>query len=764
MSAKRQKDGRSKNTTIERPTEIKSLQELPASSSHRGIIIGICFFLAAITWSVFGQTVRFGFINCDDPAYVYENPLVTAGLTLKGMAAAFVHVGPHSWDWVPLTTISHMVDWQCYGRDAGGHHLTNVLLHTAAVILLFLALRQLTGAVWRSAFVAAMFAIHPLHVESVAWVAERKDVLSGVFFMLTLLAYARYVRRRTVAGYLTVMVVFALGLLSKAMLVTMPLVLLLLDYWPLNRLPTTVAEAGTDGWFKNFSAPVRLLVEKIPLLALSLISGVLTILALGPTDPAMRGISLSLRVENALVSCTTYLGQMLYPAKLAAFYPYPAGGLPLWKIIGAFGVLAAATVGIFLWRRKRPYLVVGWLWYLGMLAPTLGFFQAGTQGRADRFTYLPQIGMYLLVAWLAVELFAGRRNRRAALGGLAAIIVGTLMVLARHQTSFWQDSESLWTRTLAVTPDNSFVENTLGFALLENGQTDGAMFHFQKALAINPDNADACNNLGSIFAQKGQLDEAMVYFQKALEIKPAFDEAHNNLGHALLQKGQTDAAIVQFQRALESNPGSADAYNNLGTALIRKGQTDAAIVQFHKALEADPNYAIACGNLGSLLLQEGRLDAAIVQFQKELEINPNSADARNNLGTALLKKGRGDDAIAQYQKALAAQPGNVTFQNNLAHVAWLLATSPDPSIRNGTRAVELAQQADQSSGGSNLMTAAALAAAYAEAGRFPDAVVTARRALQLAASQNNAAAVAALQTQLKLYQTGSPFHDTGATP
>ena len=756
MNPKQKYKGRLKNVVVERSKAAKPRATSPAEPNKHWVIPAICIFLAAITLAVYGQTLRFEFVNFDDNHYVYENSNVTSGLTLKGIDSAFTH--GESDNWVPLTTISHMLDCQLYGLNAGGHHLTNVLLHIISVILLFLVLRQMTGTIWRSAFVATVFAVHPLHVESVAWVSERKDTLSGLFFMLTLGAYVHYVRRPpSLPRYLMVLLLFALGLMSKPMLVTLPFVLLLLDYWPLKRFSNDESVHG----LKNFSVPVQLVLEKIPLLMLSLAACIVTVLVQGHKIQAFNPLPFSMRAGNALVSCITYLWQMFYPANLAVLYPYPFNGLPVWKIIVAAVVLVAISLGAFLGRRKHAYLLVGWLWYLGMLVPVIGLIQVGDQALADRYTYLPQIGLYLILAWLAVELFIGWRNNPLILSSLAFVSIITLVFFARAQASYWTDSETLWNRALACTSDNALACYGLGDAQLQKGQVDEAIIQFQKALAIDSNYAPACNNLGFALAQKGQMDEAIIEYQKALAIDPNYAEACNNLGNALVQKGQMDEAIAEYQKALSINPNDADSYGGLGNALFEKGAVDEAITEYQKALSINPNYAEVCFDLGDALAQKGRVDEAITQFQKVLAINPNDAQTCNNLGNCLLQKGQVDDAVIEYQKALAIQPGFVEAQNALTHIAWGLATSPDSSHRNGTEAIELAQETDRLTGGGDPGTAATLAAAYAEAGKFAEAITNVQRALQLASNQNNPAMIAALQAQLKCYQAGSPFRTTG---
>ncbi|MGD0746000.1 MAG: tetratricopeptide repeat protein, partial [Verrucomicrobiota bacterium] len=587
---------------------------------ERWAIAGVCLLLAAITFAVFGQTVYHEFVNFDDNLYVYENAQVARGLTLKGIAQAFTHSGDDYWN--PLTTTSHMLDCQLYGLNPGGHHLTNVLFDTAAVILLFLALRRMTGSLWRSAFVAAVFAIHPLRVESVAWVSERKDVLSGVFFMLTIGAYVRYARRPwSPARYGLVLLLFALGLMSKPMLVTLPLVLLLLDYWPLKRL------SQPGGRF----VPWRLIVEKVPLLALSGAAGVATLSAQTTSLQSFEPISLPLRIGNALISYVTYLGQMFWPSDLAAFYPLMAGGVGVLKVVLSLAVLAGISTSVFVLRRHRPYLLTGWLWYLIMLVPVIGNVQMGGQARADHHTYLPQIGLYLMLTWAAAELCAGWRHRRMVLGGCATIILMALVFCGRAQTAYWRNSESLWTHALACTSDNSLAHNNLGLALFQKGAVHEAIAHFQKALEIAPNYALAHNNLGIALVQMGSMDEAITHYLKALQIDPDSASAHNNLGTALVQKGSVDEAIAHFQKVLQITPDFAEAHINLGSALLQKGEVDEAIVQYQEAVQIKPDSSLAHHNLGNALLQKGAVDEAIVQYQEALEIKPDSVETHYNL-------------------------------------------------------------------------------------------------------------------------------------
>src|SRR5580704_10167611 len=405
--------------------------------NHGWLTIAICIALAGLTWLIFGQTLWHDFVNYDDPRYVYENTRITGGLSISGIAWAFTHI--HSLNWHPLTTISHMLDCQLYGLKAGWHHFTNVLLHTLATILLFRALEQMTGAVWRSAFVGAVFAIHPLRVESVTWIAERKDVLSGVFFMLTLLAYVCYVRSPRVGRYLVVVFLFVCGLMSKPMLVTLPFVLLLLDYWPLARIK------GQFG---------KRVLEKIPLIALSAVSSIITFLVQKGAVGRAEDLPILERINNAVVSYVLYIWQMLWPVNLAVFYPHPENRLPFWETASCLLLLICITAVAIGLRKQRPYLVTGWLWYLGMLVPVIGLVQVGWQGRADRYTYLPQIGLYIAATWGVADVTALYRYQRATLSAAAVALIGALSLCAWVQTSYWRDSERLFRHALAVTTNN----------------------------------------------------------------------------------------------------------------------------------------------------------------------------------------------------------------------------------------------------------------------------------------------------------------------
>ena len=693
-----------------------------ASSNDRLLICGICVFLVAIVFLVFGRTLQFPFVNFDDDRYVYENTTVVHGLTLHGVALAFNARGEENW--IPLTTLSHTLDCQLYGLKAGGHHLTNVLLHAVATVLLFLVLRRMTRALWRSAFVATLFAIHPLGAESVAWITERKDVLSGVFFMLTLWAYAGYVRNpKSWRHYGAALVFAALGLMSKPMLVTLPFVLLLLDYWPLKRF----ASPSAAGW---------LAIEKIPFLALSFAVCVMTWMmqqTAGATN-TLAAIPLSLRIENAFVSGARYLGKIFWPENLAVFYPLP-GHWPTLLVAFSVALLAALCIGVVAWRKKYPFMLMGWFWFAGMLVPVIGLVQVGSQAMADRYVYLPQIGLYVLVTWLVAELTIRFRQRLVMLAGLAAIVLATLTYRACVQTEYWSNSETLWRHALASTPKDIWAQNVLGYAIVHN-------------------------NLGSALLQDGQTDEAIAQFQAAHNVDPQNAAACYNLGNAFLQQGRMDDAIAQFRQALKLNPNNAIASYNLGNALLQQGHVDEAMAQFQNAQKRGLADAGAFFDLGNALLQAGRVDDAIAQYREALKLDPANAPVHSNLGTALLESGQADEAVTQLHEALKLQPDNTTFQNNFARVIWAFATSQNPAIRNGPKAVVLAQQANELLGGKSPVILRVLAAADAETGNFPGAIETAQQALGLAQPAQNSALSDALRQELALYQAHTPVRSS----
>ena len=666
---------------------------LSRGGPNRGQIVAIYLSLAVISLAVFSQTIRYNFVNFDDDVYVYDARAIKAGLTIKGIVAAFVT--PHARNWHPLTTISHMLDCQLYGLKAGGHHATNVLLHTFAVLLLFRVLQQMTGSTSRSSLVAALFAIHPLHVESVAWVSERKDVLSAVFFFLMLSGYVRYARAPSTGRYLLVCVLFGAGLMSKAMLVTAPVILLLLDFWPLRRTEPRKPKFRGRTAVDQSSAVSRLILEKLPLFALSAGACVVTFVVQKRAVGAIPPLPLSWRVENAVVSYLTYIWQTLWPTRLAAFYPYPNDILPLWEVILAGGSLAAITVTAILFRSRWPYLFTGWLWYVLMLVPVIGLVQVGEQGHADRYTYLPHVGLFLLSVWGIADALQPYRSTWRIAAVTALVVIVALATTAFIQTSYWRNSETLWTHALAVTVDNDFAHNNLGYLCIDSGLLDEGLSHFEAA--------------------------------------------------AMIRHGKTNKHY---------NVGSAFVEMNLADALARKGASDEAMVHYQQAITLEPNYADAYYNRGNLLLAKGNVDDAIADWEKTLQLQPNDADAHTCLGNALLRKGSLNEAIAHYQTALVLAPEDPHSRNNLA---WILSTSSDDRVRDGAKAVEFAQQAVAISGGKDPKFIRTLAAAYAERGRFSESIAAAQQAAMIAKMQGKARLVNNLEKDLLLYRAYVPL-------
>ena len=564
----------------------------PANTSNKAVsprtLAAIYLALTFLTWIVFGQTLNHPFVEYDDPDYVYENPQITAGLTSHGLARAFS--SPQIRNWHPLTTISHMLDVQLFGLNPAGHHFSSVLFHTLAVLIFFGVLRTMTGSLWRSAFVAAVFAIHPLRAESVAWIAERKDVLSALFFMLTLGAYVHYARQPSLRRYLLIVLFFALGLMAKPMLVTHPLLLFLLDYWPLGRNPTTAS-----GWWKS-------IVEKTPLFVLSFLAAVATLIAQGTTVSYSEKLPLAWRLGNGLLSYVVYIWEMIWPARLAAFYPHTADHLSLWKVALAALFLGAVTALAFVWRKTRPYFGVGWLWYLVTLLPVIGFIQVGLQGRADRYTYLPQIGLYLALAWLVAPWGLRSNPRRVILGAAAAVVVSGLAWQARIQASYWRSTETLWQHALEVTTDNDIAHYNVAAFLLRRGQVDDAISHYEKALNIRPDERETHYHLSrallhaslaNALMKKGRLDEALDHYRKAVELRDDFADAHSNLASLLAKKGQTAEAIAHYEKAVALPPEDAFSHIGLARLLVQLGRKGEAMVHYDRALELTKDPALA---------------------------------------------------------------------------------------------------------------------------------------------------------------------------
>ena len=649
-----------------------------------------CAGLVLVVLIVFGKSVQFGFLNFDDDLFVAKNAHILQGLSwnnLQWAVTAGLNANDHSTDyWRPLSLISQMADVQFYGLRAGWHHAVNLAIHTITSVTLFLLLRAMTGSPVRSAFVAALFTIHPLHVESVAWVAERKDLLCGLFFVLTLGAYARYARRRfRWDNYILILLLYTLGLLSKPMAITLPFVLLLLDYWPLQRTETVA-------WS-------RLLLEKAPLLAMALAVAWITTLGWGGVNlGAMAGLPLAWRLGNAVVAYATYLFQMVWPYGLAVFYSHPARNLSLWSVWVSLALLLAITCAV-IWQRQRRYLIVGWLWYLGMLVPVIGITQSGAQAHADRFTYLPLIGIFLALTWLAADLASEMKIPRRLTGFLASSMLVILMLVAGDQVSFWKNDIDLWTHCLSLNHSNPLALNNMGLALSRVGRDDEALALFEEACRLEPDystarlniameqmrhgnsreassellniihdnprDETAYYNLSILSQQEGRKSEAMTSLREALKINPSLVEASLSLAALLLESGNPDEGVAVLRSSLQYHPDDAEALAHLGEALSRQGRWQESLVEYGRAVSIKPDDPESLAGLGSSLLATGRVMDAVPPLSRATQLNPKLADAHNNLGIALIRTDRRNEAVKEFEMATRLDPANPNFLRNL---------------------------------------------------------------------------------------------------
>jgi tetratricopeptide (TPR) repeat protein len=676
---------------------------------RRPVLISV--LLVLLTFVFYSPALKNEFVNYDDPEYVTANPHAQSGLSWDNIVWAFT--SGHASNWHPLTWLSHMLDCQLFGQRAAWHHLVNVIFHAANSVMLFLLLRRMTGTHWRSAGAAALFAWHPLHVESVAWVSERKDVLSTCFFLLTLMAYVRYtsvgneVRRLTSAKvrrgsepphvgsynvknaraptflrespafwYVLALLLFALGLMSKPMLVTTPFLLLLLDFWPLKRLePFTL---------KAFS---RLMMEKIPFLLLSAVSCVVTFIVQREGGAVSVALTFGARVANALVSYVRYLGKFFWPDNLAVLYPHP-GHWPAAQVTASAVVLVAVCCAVIWSWRLRPFLLVGWLWFLGTLVPVIGLVQVGVQSMADRYSYIPLIGLAIMVVWGLAEAIPKATWRVPALGVSAGVALLAFSCLTVRQVEFWKTSESLFGHTVQVTQGNYLAYNNLGYYLANRGHIAEAMENYQKALAINPSYEDALNNMGYALAGQKRNAEAIPYYERALRVRPNHVEVNNNLGNALSEIGRLDEAIQHYRIALKEKPDHADAHNNLGIALAMQGKLDEAIPHFRDAIRFKPDYASAHSNLGNALAAQHNLAEATQEYFRSLELNPKDAQAHNNLGNVLAEQGKLDQAVNHYEQAIKLNSDNPEAHFNLG-MALLRQGKRDEAIAHYREALRL---------------------------------------------------------------------------
>jgi protein O-mannosyl-transferase len=805
--------------------------------------------LALLTLGVFWPVTWHGFTCYDDPDYVTNNPHVQAGLTWQGLSWAFGQLhGEHTY-WHPLTWVSHMVDYQLFGSEPAGHHLVNVLFHALNAVLVFLVFRRMTRAFWRCAVLAGLFALHPLQVDTVAWVAERKNLLSAFFWLLAMWAYAGYAegRRRKAecriqdaqAGngdgtspltphdskfdlpafifYLLSLLFCALGLMCKPVLVTLPFVLLLLDYWPLQRLRLSTLNAQP-------STLRRLVAEKVPFFLLATVSSVITIFghrALMGLVGAAAGLPLQARIENALISYVRYLGKTVWPSRLAVFYPHPVSWA-IWIVVLSTLLLLALSALAVANARRRPYLFVGWFWFLGVLVPFNGLIQAGSQAMADRFAYVPLLGLFLALVWGVYDLAARWRYHAFALPACATAAALLCLALTRQQVAYWKDDETLFRHALAVTENNAEAHYNLGMRLASRGAFDEAIRHYEEAIRIIPEDVDSHNGLGYALTVKGRLAEAMDQFRASLRLNPRDAPAHNNLGNLLARQHRVDEAIQHFTESLRWDTNNPEAHYNLGLALAGRGSYPEAIAHYRAALEVWPDRTNVRNDLGEALARAGQIAEAIRQYLLVLQQNPGDLRVRCSLGSAFTRQERLSEALEQYREAARLAPNSAETQYQLgivfakkqdwpdaarqfrlalqldpnfaaAHyqlgmvfllqrqmaetieqwreaarlspdwpdplnnLAWVLATAPGPGLRDGPEAVRLATRARELAGTNDIRVLDTLAAAYAETGRFADATNTIQEAITLAQAAQATNSVADFRRRLQLYQSQQPY-------
>ncbi len=633
--------------------------------TNRHFAFLVVLMLILMVLSAYWPVQKHEFINYDDTVYVTSNYVIQKGFTFESIKDTFLHF--HTGHWHPLTMMSHMLDWQLFGNRAGGHHWTNVIIHILNTILLFVLLNKLTGTLWRSAFVAALFAVHPLNVESVAWVSERKNVLSTFFLLLTVLFYVRYVNKPDWKRYLPVFLCFALGLMSKPMLVTLPFALLLLDYWPLNRLQMHLQDNDYPGIKEliriNGNKILNLVAEKAPLFVLSVISSYFTIYAsqyvndIGDTEM----FPLPKRFSNAVVSYVLYIKKFFLPTDLSVFYPI--SDIPMWQFIIALFLLIGITVYVCRYFTKYPYLLIGWLWYLGTLVPVIGLMQVGSQAMADRYAYVPFIGIFIIVAWGIADI-AVKRSLKIILVTVSATFLLSLFIFTTIQIPYWKDTTSIFGHALKMTQNNYIAHFGMGNELLKENKIDEAIRHFHASLMLDPKNDSALVGYARALHAKGENNKAVAALRQALRFKPESIDAHHNLGFILYKEGRIDEAIVEYQKAIALNGKDPSLHNNLGNAYVKKGKMNEAVFEFRKVLKINPQNAGSHNNLAMLLMRQGRNEEAILHFREAIRLSPTFANAHFQLAKILKKEGFAKEAQYHYQKSIDINPEYKNFQEN----------------------------------------------------------------------------------------------------
>jgi tetratricopeptide (TPR) repeat protein len=714
----------------------------------------VAFLLIAAAFAVYAQVRDHDFVHYDDGLYIIQNPNLRAPLGLESVRRAFTT--PYETNWIPLTWISLHVDYTLYGLEPAGYHLTNVALHALSAVLLFFALSRMTQSTGASAFVAAVFALHPLHVESVAWAAERKDVLSGVFWMLTLLAYGEYARRPpSVRRYAVVFLCLALGLLAKPMGVTLPCVLLLLDYWPLGRLRVDLARALPDGRLFR-----RAIIEKLPMLLLVATVSAITYAVQREMGAMSREpmLPFPFRLMNAIDSYGAYIAQSFWPTGLAVFYPHPLRNVSPFQT-GALALgLAAATAAVARVAAARPYLIVGWLWYLGTLVPVIGLVQAGMQARADRYTYIPQVGLCIMLAWGALDVAGRRHARRLALTATACAATVALATVSSRQVSHWRDTTALFERAIAVTEGNFVAQHVLAGERLRVGRLEEAGQLYSEALRLKPHWADAEIGLGNVLLEQGDIPAAIERYQSALRLDRHSARALERLGHAWLEAGKPTQAARPLRRALRLehwNAASRDQllpriHGLLAQALAERGDWPESIEHYRMAIELRPGFAEAHANLGFALAQVERSEDARRHLEHALSLGLESAEVHVALGMLALQRRDGEPAVRHLREGLRLRPDQPSAANNLA---WLLATSPSERIRNAEESIRIAEPMAATVKDDRSAVLDTLAAAYAAAGRFEAAIRTASEAAAVAREDDDGALAKDIEMRLALYRS-----------
>ena len=767
-----------RRSTSRRPSSPAPSQvSVPTIAGNTYRLWGICALLVLLVFVAFGQSAQYGFLNWDDIIYIRDYPEVKAGLSLKGFAWAWTH--PHYSNWHPLTTLSFMFDSSVFGSNGTGFHRHNLVLHALTAILFFLALRKFTDSIWRSAFATALFAIHPLRVESVAWITERKDVLSGLFLMATLLAYAYYGKKPSLPRYLTVCVLFACGLLSKSVLVTIPPLLLLLDFWPLQRIQFS---ADAEGSLLQRIWP--LFREKIPLIALSAGSCVATILSVDLHRP-MSPPPLLARLAYIPVWCVTYTRQFVFPVDLGAHYPYVQTG-PLTSIaLGSILLLGAITAVCWVFRHKLPVLIVAWAWFFIALLPVIGIVPPGIQIMADRYTYVAQIGFAIAVAWVGHHL-AQTWPRKWIAPTLAGVILVSLTALSFQQTRYWKTDEALWRHTVAVTHENDFGNGQLGDSLAVSGRLKEAEPYYREALRLNANLAGVLNNLALVMRSQGNLAESESLLQRATVVSPWFMGARNDLVAVqiaqnklpeakesireilkmepnnfdavyrlgvLLSEGDPakadyPKALEYLTRATQIQPGAAQVYFSLGNAYFLSGKVPESIAGFQAAIQRDPKHSRAANNLGTIFARVNRLPESIAAYRLAIQADPAYLDAYDGLADVLIRAKSPEEAVIAWREALRHNPNDIRAHYKLS---WVLATHPESRIRDGRESESLARRGIELSGGKEGLLYDALGAACAEQGRFEEAIETTNKALDLVTAAKNAPAQEAIKIRIEGY-------------